>query len=154
MTMKMIRNPRAAFARSVIGVGRVWRRIVDQALAESGFSQALALPLLVLARGDHVRQGAIAEELGLEGPSLVRIIDFLAAEKLVTRKEDATDRRAKILSLTAKGRRRALEIERLVDGLRKQFLAQVSAAQLAATLQVLESVEQTLLRMESGARAK
>ena len=105
--MKQTRNPRAEFARSVIGVGRVWRRLVDTALADSGFSQAMALPLLVLSRGDHVRQGVIAEELGLEGPSLVRIIDLLVADKLVTRKEDATDRRAKILSLTEKGRQRA-----------------------------------------------
>jgi MarR family transcriptional regulator for hemolysin len=154
VVVKLKRNPRAAFARSVIGVGRVWRRIVDTALADSGFSQAMALPLLVLARGDHVRQGAIAEELGLEGPSLVRIMDLLVAEKLVTRKEDATDRRAKILSLTEKGRQRALEIERIVDGLRKQFLAEVSEAELTATVQILETMEQTLLRLESGGRAK
>ncbi|MDR3457341.1 MAG: MarR family transcriptional regulator [Verrucomicrobiae bacterium] len=150
--MKPTRHHRADFARSVIGVSRVWRRLVDTALAESGFSQAMALPLLVLARGDHVRQGAIAEELGLEGPSLVRIIDWLVMEKLVTRKEDATDRRAKILSLTTKGRQRALQIERIVDGLRRQFLAEVSAAQLTATVQVLATVEQTLLRLESRGR--
>lgn len=151
--MKQTRNPRADFARAVIGVGRVWRRLVDTALADSGFSQAMALPLLVLARGDHIRQGTIAEELGLEGPSLVRIIDLLVAEKLVNRKEDATDRRAKILSLTEKGRKRALEIERIADGLRKKFLAEVSESQLMATVQVLKTVEQTVLRMESVRRA-
>ncbi len=112
----------------------------------------MALPLLVLSRGDHVRQGMIAEELGLEGPSLVRVIDFLVAEKLVTRKEDATDRRAKILSLTEKGRQRALEIEQVVDGLREKFLAGVRESQLIATVQVLDAVESTLLDMEPGGR--
>jgi MarR family transcriptional regulator for hemolysin len=146
------RNLRAEFGRSVIGVGRGWRRMVDMALADSGLSQAMALPLIVLARGDLVRQGEIAEELGLEGPSLVRIIDLLVAEKLVTRREDAADRRAKILSLTEKGRQRALEIERVVDGLRKKFLAEVSDAQLAAAVQVLEAVKQTLSRMETGGK--
>jgi len=145
-------NPRADFARAVISVGRVWRRIVDQALVNSGLSQAMALPLLVLSRGDHVRLGVIAEELGLEGPSLVRIIDLLVAERLVTRQEDATDRRAKILSLTEKGRQRALEIERVVDGLRRQFLAEVSEPQLLATVQMLGVVEKTLLEMEAGGR--
>jgi len=143
-------NHRAEFARSVISVGRVWRRIVDSALAESGFSQAMALPLLVLSRGDHVRQGVIAEELGLEGPSLVRTMDFLVREKLVTRREDATDRRAKILSLTEKGRQRARHIERAVDGLRKKFLAEVSEPELAATVAILGRVEQRLLRMEGA----
>lgn len=147
--MKQKRNHRADFARSVISVGRVWRRIVDTVLADSGFSQAMALPLLVLSRGDHVRQGVIAEELGLEGPSLVRIIDLLVAEKLVTRKEDASDRRAKILSLTEKGRRRAIKIERSVDGLRKRFLTEVSEPELAATVEILCRVEKKLLRMEA-----
>jgi MarR family transcriptional regulator for hemolysin len=122
---------------------------VDSALAESGFSQAMALPLLVLSRGDHVRQGVIADELGLEGPSLVRTIDFLVAEKLVTRQEDATDRRAKILSLTAKGRQRAKIIERSVDDLRGKFLAEISEPELAATVDILARVEKKLLRMEA-----
>jgi len=147
--VQLKRNHRADFARSVISVGRVWRRIVDTALADSGFSQAMALPLLVLSRGDHVRQGVIAEELGLEGPSLVRVIDFLVAEKLITRKEDASDRRAKILSLTEKGRRRAIKIERSVDGLRKRFLTEVSEPELAAAVEILGRVEKKLLRMEA-----
>lgn len=147
--MQPQRNPRAEFARAVISVGRIWRRVVDQALAASGLSQAMALPLLVLSRGDHVRQGAIADELGLEGPSLVRIMDLLVAEKLVTRREDATDRRAKILSLTEKGRRRALAIEQVVDGLRKKFLAGVGESQLVAAVQLLGTVEKTLLNLEA-----
>ncbi|XHR28795.1 MAG: MarR family winged helix-turn-helix transcriptional regulator [Chthoniobacteraceae bacterium] len=136
---------RAHFGRVVISISRLWRRLADQALADCGLSQAMALPLLVLTRNDHVRQGAIADELGLEGPSLVRIIDLLVAEKLITRKEDATDRRAKILSLTEKGRERGLEIERVVDGMRKQFMAKVPKEDLALTVKTLEAVEQTLL---------
>ena len=79
-------------------------------------------------------------------------MDLLVAEKLVTRKEDATDRRAKILALTDKGRQRALEIEQVVDGLRQKFLAGVSESQLAETLQALATVEKTLLGMEAGRR--
>jgi len=143
---------RANFGRLVIGISRLWRRLADQALADCGLSQATALPLLVLSRGDHVRQGVVADELGLEGPSLVRTIDLLVGEKLVTRKEDSSDRRAKILSLTEKGRVRALEIEQVVDRLRERFLAEVSKSNLSVTVQALETVERTLLGMvsESG----
>ena len=121
---------------------------MDQELAESGLSQAMALPLLVLSRGDNVRQGVVAEVLGLEGPSLVRIIDLLVAEQLVTRKEDSTDRRAKILSLTKKGRVSALKIEKIVDGLRKQFLVEVSESKLAEVVEILGAVEATVLGIE------
>jgi MarR family transcriptional regulator, transcriptional regulator for hemolysin len=138
---------RARFAQLVISISRLWRRQADQALADCGMSQAMALPLLVLTRNDHARLGAIAEELALEGPSLVRIVDLLVAEKLVTRKEDASDRRAKILSLTEKGRARGLEIERVVDDLRQRFLSKIGRKELAVTMETLEKVEGTLLTL-------
>ena len=37
-----------------------------------------------------------------------------------------------------------------MDGLRKQFLAEVSEPQLTATVEVLETVERKLLHMEAG----
>lgn len=148
------KHNRAAFARLVIGISRLWRRLADQALADCGMSQAMALPLLILTRDGHARQCEIAEELGLEGPSLVRIVDLLVAERLVTRKEDASDRRAKILALTEKGRARGQEIERVVDGLRKQFLAGIGKEDLAVTVRTLEAVEQALTGIEEERKAE
>ncbi len=68
--------------------------------------EATAHPLLILSRPgrENVRQGVLADEMGLEGPSVVRLIDLLAAEGLVERREDPTDRRAKVLHLTPAGR--------------------------------------------------
>lgn len=148
------KHNRAAFARLVIGISRLWRRLADQALADCGMSQAMALPLLILTRDGHARQCEIAEELGLEGPSLVRIVDLLVAERLVTRKEDASDRRAKILALTEKGRARGQEIERVVDGLRKQFLAGIGKEDLAVTVRTLDAVEQALTGIEEERKAE
>jgi MarR family transcriptional regulator for hemolysin len=136
----------SSFGHLVIHVGRHWRRAVDQALAECGLSQATALPLLTLHRlGDHQRPGALADELSLEGPSLVRIIDRLVAEELITRREDPVDRRAKILSLTDAGRERVSEIDQVVVAFRQRILAQIPEEELAVTLSVLQRVEQILL---------
>jgi MarR family transcriptional regulator for hemolysin len=53
-----------------------------------------ALPVLHIARsGGGMRQGHLAEELGVEGPSLVRILDQLCAAGLVERRDDPKDGR-------------------------------------------------------------
>ena len=58
-------------------LGRVWRRRADQALSAHGLSEAMSTPLLILSRGGkRVRQGELASEMGIEGPSLVRLIDL------------------------------------------------------------------------------
>ena len=87
----------------------------DQALSDHGLSYATAIPLLVLSRhGENVRQGVLADELGIEGPSLVRLIDLLQSEGLVERREDPTDRRAKTLHLTAAGDAKVEETNRVL----------------------------------------
>src|SRR4029077_7602851 len=89
-------------------IGRLWRREADQALAAHGLSEATALPLIVLSRrGKRARQGALAEEIGNDASCLVLLIDLLQAEGLLERREDPTDRRAKMLHLTALGEKRA-----------------------------------------------
>ena len=80
----------ASYIQSELGLlvarlARVWRRRADQALSEHGLSEATAHPLLILSRAgrENVRQGVLADEMGLEGPSVVRLIDLLASEALV-----------------------------------------------------------------------
>ncbi|WP_051356638.1 MarR family winged helix-turn-helix transcriptional regulator [Azorhizobium doebereinerae] len=141
----------SAFGQLVMQVNRLWRRELDHALAVHGLSQATALPLLMLSRRDCQRQGTLAEELGIEGPSLVRLIDMLAAEHLVERREDPADRRAKTLHVTPAGRRKAAEIETIVQGVRSRLLGDVAAADLAVALEVLRTVEARLHR-EAEAR--
>jgi MarR family transcriptional regulator, transcriptional regulator for hemolysin len=142
---------RALFGQLVTRVSRYWRRAIDQALVESDLSQATALPLLVLSRrGADARQGVIADELGLEGPSLVRIVELLVAENLVIRREDPSDRRAKLLSLTERGQIRVQEIEAAIKKVRERVLADLDEAEFAVTIRVLSKIEQSLLRVSAS----
>jgi MarR family transcriptional regulator for hemolysin len=134
-----------AFTASLLRLARIYRRETDKALAAHGISDARALPVLHIARlGDGVRQGVLAEELGVEGPSLVRILDQLCAAGLVERREDPNDGRAKTLHLSGEGRELAAVIETQLDTLRKGFLSGVDDADLAATLRVLGHFETVL----------
>src|SRR5258708_10038976 len=107
--------------------GRLWRREADQALEAHGLSEPPAIPLLVLSRrGKCVRQGELAEEVGIEGPSLVRLIDLLQAEGLVERREDPTDRRRKMLHLTAFGGKTADRVNPIMRPGRAPLLKDLS----------------------------
>jgi len=136
-------------------IGRLWRQEADQALAAHGLSEATAIPLVVLLRrGKSLRQCALAEEVGIEGPSLVRLIDLLQAEGLVERREDPTDRRAKTLHLTALGETRADELNRILRRVRAYLLKDISGEDLAVTFEVLQRIEQRASHLREAALEK
>ena len=123
-------------------LARVWRRKADQVLSDHGLSDATAIPLLILSREDiGVRQGVLAEVMRIEGPSLVRLIDLLASEGLVERREDPTDRRAKLLHLTALGKSRVEHVNYLLKQLREELLQDATRAELATAFDVLSRIE-------------
>lgn len=129
-------------------LARLWRREADQAVADHGLSHATALPLMVLSRrGKCVRQGVLADEMGIEGPSLVRLIDLLQAEGLVERREDATDRRAKTLHVTQAGEAKAEEVNRVLRRVRASLLKDIAPDDLAVTFDVLQRIEQRINRL-------
>ncbi|MBO9706811.1 MAG: MarR family transcriptional regulator [Caulobacter sp.] len=133
------------FTGSLLRLARIYRREVNRALAEHDLSDARALPVLHIARsGGGMRQGHLAEELGVEGPSLVRILDQLCAAGLVERRDDPKDGRAKTLHLTAEGEALAEVVEAAVQELRHRLLASVSDEDLAATVRTFAAFEALL----------
>lgn len=137
----------------VARLARIWRRKADQTLAAHGLSEATAHPLLILSRGgrENVRQGVLADEMGLEGPSVVRLIDLLAAEGLVERREDPTDRRAKVLHLTVLGHAKAEQIRRVMTRTRSELTAGIAPEELAVAFDVLSRIEQSAHRLYDAA---
>lgn len=134
-----------AFTAGLLRLTRIYRREIDRALAAHGLSDARALPVLHIARlGDGVRQGVLAEELGVEGPSLVRILDQLCAAGLVERRDDPNDRRARTLHLSAEGRALAAVVEEGVDAFRGGLMGSISDEDLSATLRTLARFETAL----------
>jgi MarR family transcriptional regulator, transcriptional regulator for hemolysin len=77
--------------------------------------------------------------VGIEGPSLVRLLDQLCAAGLVRRDEDPDDRRAKTISLTDEGRAVTAKMEDDLRALRARVLKGVSRAELETTLRVLNA---------------
>ncbi len=135
----------SSFAVLLQHLARAWRREVDEALAPLGLSEAPGTALLTLSRvGGGIRQGALAERLGIEGPSLVPLLDQLCAAGLVTRCEDSQDRRAKVLHLTESGQALAVQLEAAMATVRTRLLGRVSDADMDAALRVFHALEGAL----------
>ncbi|MFM0738866.1 winged helix DNA-binding protein [Paraburkholderia xenovorans] len=129
---------RRTVSSTLIVAARKWRRTSHGVLAAFNVSEACATPLLTAGRlGEAVRQVTLADHIGIEGPSLVRLLDQLCAAGLMRRDEDPEDRRAKTVTLTDEGRAVTAKMEEELVTLRAQVLKGISRSDLEATLRVL-----------------
>ncbi len=129
---------RRTVSSTLVVAARKWRRTSHDVLAAFNVSEACATPLLTASRlGSAVRQVTLADHIGIEGPSLVRLLDQLCAAGLMRRDEDPEDRRAKTVVLTEEGRVVTAKMEEELVTLRAQALKGVSRSDLEATLRVL-----------------
>ncbi|KAA1190191.1 MarR family winged helix-turn-helix transcriptional regulator [Photorhabdus heterorhabditis] len=102
---------------------RMWRKVSDEELSKLNLSEATTTPLWLINKlGEGLRQRTLADHMGLEGQSLVRLLDQLEGAGLLIRQDDPTDRRAKALYLTDEGRNLAEQAEIVVRNIRARLL--------------------------------
>ncbi|MEE7506379.1 MarR family winged helix-turn-helix transcriptional regulator [Methylobacterium sp. C33D] len=131
-----------AFTHALLTTGRHWRRAANMVAEAHGLSDATAHPLIIIGRmAEEPRQNVLAEAVGIEGPSLVRLIDQLAMAGFVVRREDPSDRRAKVLGLTPRGRQVFEQIEAELSTLRARVFAEIDGADLEASLRVFAALQ-------------
>ncbi|KXU87010.1 MarR family transcriptional regulator [Paraburkholderia monticola] len=147
---------RRTVSSTLVVAARKWRRTSHGVLAAFNVSEACATPLLTASRlGSAVRQVTLADHIGIEGPSLVRLLDQLCAAGLMRRDEDPEDRRAKTVALTDEGRAVTAKMEEELVTLRAQALKGVSRDDLEAALRVLDAfTTDAAEREEAGERAQ
>jgi len=123
-------------------LARRWRRLLDSEFQAAGLTDATWRPLLHLyILGDGVRQKDLAASVGIEGPSLVRLLDTLVAKGLIQRSEDGSDRRAKLLRLTQAGTQLVSHIREIVTPLEHELLNPFSDSDIAQFGQFVLTLE-------------
>jgi MarR family transcriptional regulator, transcriptional regulator for hemolysin len=134
-----------AVAFSVGLTGRLWRvRFADRmkALGQTDARWA-ALCMIADARGG-ITQTQLAEQLGVQGPTLVKLLDGLEKQGLVSRQPDSDDRRAKKIVIETRGRETLKEMDDFAIKMRNEFFEGVSEAELKITLRVLRHLSDQL----------
>ncbi|MBU0806499.1 MULTISPECIES: MarR family transcriptional regulator [Pseudomonas] len=129
------------FAMQVAQLSRAWRAELDRRLVGLGLSQARWLVLLHLGRfAELPTQRELAQSVGVEGPTLARLLDSLEAQGLVSRLAVPEDRRAKKIALMPEARPLIEKIEAISSQLREEAFAGIDEEELRRCQKVYAQV--------------
>ena len=133
------------FTNALTRVARAYKTSADKVATQYGLSEATAWPAVMINQmGDSIRPGEVADALGLDPSSIVRVIDRLIAAELLTREEDANDRRARLLTLTENGRQRVKQVTEAMRPFRRKLFEDIDREDLMAALRVLEQLKKAI----------
>lgn len=129
------------FSQGLTFVARRWRNLMNEELRAVGQSQARWGTLYwIKVFGDSVNQTALADRIGVEQPTLGRVLRDLEAEGLIERLPGKGDRRAKVIQLTDAAQPVMREIERIQETVRTKLLAGISARDLSTCMAVFAKI--------------
>ncbi len=127
------------FSNALHSAARAWRLAVDRRLKHLGLSQAGWMTVAVLAKAtEPLSQVDLANRLGVEGATMVAMIDRLAKAGLVVRKPSESDRRVKWVELTEAGDRLYGLVRAESNAFRNEFLKDIDAESLLVATELLE----------------
>jgi len=97
---------------------------------------------LVLQPG--LTQREIADKMGIEGATLVPVIDKMEKEGLLKRKQDSTDRRSNRVYLTSKADSLWVSMTNCALKVRKSSTKNISESDIQITLDTLRKISKNL----------
>jgi MarR family transcriptional regulator for hemolysin len=134
-------TPQERFSTALHATARSWRIGLDARLKDLGVGQSGWLTIAIVAKSKtDLSQRALADQLGVEGPSVVAMLDRLESAGLVLRAPCPTDRRVKLVHLTDAGRALYAKVRKQADAFRSSVLGDVPPEQLAAATALLETL--------------
>lgn len=133
------------FGVAIGDVSRAWRDKVTQRLKPTGLSQSRWTALLYLSRIDGgLAQSDLARMLGIEAPTVTRLVKQLEDAGWVTRLAPPEDARVKLVRLTPKARRVVVRINAAIDELRAETVGRLSQEQAKAGFDALQLLQKLI----------
>lgn len=132
------------FAESMFLTNHAWRNELDRRLRPLGFSHSRWLLLLHLSRNDGCTHRELAQHMGIEAATLVKLVDHMEKELLLKRSGSEVDRRVKHLFLTDAGKKIVENIRSYAADLRKEVLSGLSQVEVNTALKVLNNIRSKL----------
>jgi len=86
-------------------------------------------------------QGEIGQMIGVDKTTMVVTLDSLEEAGLAERTPSKTDRRARVISVTSKGRKKVAEAEKVTAQLHREVLAELSEEQREVLLGALHQLQ-------------
>jgi len=143
------RSDSAGFGTLLGETGRCWRYRLDQRLKPLGLSQAKWITLLKLSWAkDGMTQKELAERLGIESPTLARLLDRMAADGWIERRGSNVDRRSKTVHLRRKSCALLQQIDAVATRLSSDLLEGIPMAELRSCMNVLQCIKEKALTLD------
>ncbi|MAM73230.1 MAG: MarR family transcriptional regulator [Tistrella sp.] len=141
---------RSEVTNELATASRKMRTGFDALVRTRGLTLARARALMLLARHPGISQTELAGLLEIENPTVVRLLDGLEKQGLISRTPAADDRRVKRIDLTEAAEDQVDEIEDLAEVMRGTMARGIPEADLTVTLNVLRRM---IANLESGPAA-
>jgi MarR family transcriptional regulator for hemolysin len=130
------------FSAALHTSARGWRLAVDRRLKHLGISQASWMAIAIVAKAaTPLPQTRLAALVGVEDPTMVSTIDRLVKAGYALRAPSPTDRRVKLVSLTAAGQDIYRTLKAESDILRADLLRNIDPQALRLATEVLETLQ-------------
>jgi MarR family transcriptional regulator for hemolysin len=130
------------FAGALHNTSRAWRQALDRRLKFLGVSQASWMTIAVAARSRWpLSQSELADKLGVEGATMVAMVDRLVKAGLVSREPSAADRRVKRVVLSDAGNLLYDKVKTEAAAFRKELLADFDPKDLLVATELLERIQ-------------
>lgn len=119
---------------------RTLRQRMSQGLAIHKLSMQEWAVLGHVVASARLPQAQVAEILGVESPLATTLVNSLEKKGLVARTSDLADRRAKVITATAKGKAKAGAVENDLRGDLREWLGDISRRDLYTYVKVLQKI--------------
>jgi MarR family transcriptional regulator for hemolysin len=130
------------FSSALHTPARAGRQALDTRLKDLGVSQAGWMTIAMVAKADaELSQKQLADLLGVEGPTIVAMVDRLVTAGLVLRAPSPLDRRVKLIRLTDAGQAMYGKVKQRADAFRSTLLSDIDPATLLAATTLLEQLQ-------------
>ncbi|WP_353152597.1 MarR family transcriptional regulator [Herminiimonas fonticola] len=127
-------------------ISRAWRYQMNQRLKPFGLNLSTRQVLVQLHRHPQgLMQRDLARKLGIESPTLVRLLDILEEKEWIQRTTLASDKRRKYAVLTPKANEQLKIIEKLSKELRAEMMQGLSLSEISDATQVMRKMKNRLL---------
>ncbi len=130
------------FSMALHNTARIWRQAIDRRLKDVGVGQAGWMAIAKIAKSkEALSQIELANRLGVEGPTVVSLVDRLVKAGYVQRLPSETDRRIKHVVLTEAGLQLYGKVRTAADSYRKELLDGIDRVRLQAATELLEELQ-------------